>query len=315
MSEEKEIDLVAGVNDKIHPLQAILLGLQHVLAMDLYIVPVILASILALNTTNTALLIQVTFIAAEIATLIQVGIGIKLPVVQGPSYVPLDALGSIGATLGLPAMAGSLIPGAIILTLLGFPLKVFGKFITKIIPPIVAGTVIIVVGIGLMPVSIKEIYAAPGDVGINGLLAFIFATFLVIFLMIGSRVKGKLKFLRVTSVILALIIGSIIASFFGLVNLTAVMEAPWVALPGLFPFGLPTFNLPAILTMIFIYFIILIETTGTWYAVGAVTGEKIDKKRINRGAAGEGLGCLTSGLLGAIPVTGYSTNAGDWCCQ
>lgn len=309
-SSDQAVKLSVGVNEKIHPVQAGVLGLQHVLAMDLYIVPVILAGILAMSTSDTALLIQVTFIGAGLATLIQVGLGIKLPVVQGPSYVPLGALGSIGATLGLPAMAGSLIPGAILIGILGFPLKLFGKAIAKIIPPIVAGTVIIVVGIGLMPVAINEIYHAPGKIGDNGLLAFISATLLILFLMLGARIGGKLKFLRTTSVILALVLGTVVANFFGLLDFSTVSSAPWFSLPGLFPFGMPKFDLSAILTMVFIYFIVLIETTGTWYAVGAVTGEKIDEKRINAGAMGEGLGCFTGALFGSMPVTGYSTNAG-----
>lgn len=51
------------------------------------------------------------FLGTGIATLIQTGFGLRLPVVQGPSYVPIGAMGAIGSKLGLGAMTGSLIPG------------------------------------------------------------------------------------------------------------------------------------------------------------------------------------------------------------
>src|SRR5699024_12541123 len=72
----------------------------------------------------------------------------------------------------------------------------------------------------------------------------------------------------------------------------------------------PVFDLSAIVTMIFIYFVILIESTGTWFAVGTVIDEEITRERIDKGTAGEGLGLTTASLLGGLPVTGYSTNAG-----
>jgi NCS2 family nucleobase:cation symporter-2 len=59
-----------------------------------------------------------------------------------------------------------------------------------------------------------------------------------------------------------------------------------------------------------IYFIVTIETTGTWFTVSKVTGEKLDDKRLNGGAFGEGLGCFIGSFFGGTPVTGYSSNAG-----
>lgn len=89
LSKNGEVTLLVGIDEKLNIVQAFILGLQHVLAMDLYIVPIILAGILALDTAHTALFIEMTFIGAGIATLIQAGLGMRLPVMQGPSYVPL----------------------------------------------------------------------------------------------------------------------------------------------------------------------------------------------------------------------------------
>lgn len=308
--EEREVQLVADVDDKISVSQAILLGFQHVLAMDLYIVPIILAGILALSVGETSTLIQATFLAAGLATIIQVGIGIKLPVVQGPSYIPLGALGSIGATLGIPAMVGSLIPGAILITILGYS-KLVGKIIQRAVPPIVAGTVILVVGLALMPVAMTNIFAAPvGEPSANLMIAGTSAVVLIILLVIGARAAKAFQLVKLTSVLIALTIGTVVAWAYGLVDFSAVGDAAWIALPNIFALGMPTFNMTAVLTMVFIYFVLLIESTGTWFAVGTVIDEDITRERIDSGTAGEGLGCTVASVLGGMPVTGYSTNAG-----
>ncbi len=52
------------------------------------------------------------------------------------------------------------------------------------------------------------------------------------------------------------------------------------------------------------------ETTGTWFAVGAVIDREITDRHLDRGTLGEGLGCAVSALIGSTPVTGYSSNAG-----
>ena len=290
--------------------KSIFLGLQQVLAMDLFIPPIILAGLLSFSVSDSALLIQMTFIACGIATIIQAGFAMRLPVMQGPSFVPLSALAAIGTTSGIGAMIGSLIPGALIVALLGYPLKVYSKVVRKIIPPIVAGTVIVVVGLSLMPSAINSIYSAEGSFGENILIATITAAILIFCMYVGEKAKSKWKYIKVVSVVLALIIGSIIASFFGLVHFDSLKTAAWFQMPGLFSFGMPEFNLHAIIVMIVVYLIVTIETTGTWFTVSKVTGEELDDKRLNGGALGEGLGCFVGSFFGGTPVTGYSSNAG-----
>ena len=309
MAENKN-QLLVGVNEKIGAGKAFILGLQHVLAMDLYIAPIIIAGILSLSTENMSFFIQMCFLATGIGTLIQTGFGIRLPVVQGPSYVPIGAIGAIGSKLGLGAIAGSLIPGAIIIALIGYPLKWFAKAVRKIIPPLVGGTVIIIVGISLMPIGMNNIYNSPGHIGHNILIAAVSAGVLTICIMLGRKMNKMGTVVRLLSVILAIVIGTITASFFGTVDFSPVKEAAWFSLPKLFPFGAPVFDISAILTMVFVYFIILIETTGTWFVVSSVTGEELTEKRLNRASMGEGLGCFVGSLFGSTPMTGYSSNAG-----
>lgn len=306
---QQKSTLLVGVDEKIGPGKAFILGLQHVLAMDLYIVPIIIAAILAMDTANTAFFIQMSFLAAGIATLIQTGWGIRLPVVQGPSYIPIGALTAIGSKLGLGAMVGSMLPGALILALLG-SVKIFAKMVRRFIPPLVGGTVIIVVGMSLMPVAMTSIYTAEGNFNTNILLAAVSAALLVTCMMIGNVAKKNGHLFRLTSVIVALAGGTFVASFFNEVDFSPVAQAPWVALPKFFPFGAPVFDFSAVLTMIFIYLVVLVETTGTWFTISTVTDSKLTDNRLNRAAIGEGMGCFAGALFGGTPMTGYSTNAG-----
>ncbi len=305
-----ELNLIVGVDEKIDLGKAFILGLQHVLAMDIYVLPIIIAALLGMDIANTALFISMTFFAAGVATIIQTGWGMKLPVMQGPSYVPIGALAAIGKTLGLGAMVGSLIPGAIIIGLLGYPFKILGKIIKKFIPPVVAGTVIVVVGITLMTIAMNNIFGAEGNVGHNVLVSSVSAIMMVVFVMIGVRVKGIGKYVRLSSVILAIAIGTVVASCFGGVDFSPVAKAAWLAAPRPFPFGVPKFDLMAVLTMVFIYLVILVETTGTWFTISAVTGEELTDKRLNGAAVGEGIGCMLGAFFGGTPLTGYSSNAG-----
>ncbi|MFD0870851.1 Putative purine permease ygfU [Chlamydia abortus] len=308
--QDDSIHLIVGVDEKIGYGKALLLGLQHVLAMDLYIAPIIIAGLLSFDSVNTSFFIQMCFFATGIATLIQVGFGIKLPVVQGPSYVPIGAIGAIGSKLGLGAVTGSLIPGALLIAVLGYPLKLFAKAVRKIIPPIVGGTVIVVVGISLMPIAANNIYGSPGSIGDNVLIAAVSAGALGVCILLGRKMSGTGTFFRLVSVIVAIIVGTITASFFGKVDFSPVLAANWFSLPKLFPFGTPVFDWSAMLTMVFVYLIILIETTGTWFVVSSVTGKELTEERLNRAAGGEGLGCFVGALVGSTPMTGYSSNAG-----
>ncbi|RUS49136.1 uracil-xanthine permease family protein [Cohnella sp. AR92] len=302
--------LLVGVDDKISVGKAFLLGLQHVLAMDLYIAPIIIASLLGLSGGDTSFFIQMCFLATGIGTLIQTGIFMRLPVVQGPSYIPIGAMAAIGSKLGLAAMTGSLLPGALLISILGWPLKWFAKVVRKVIPPIVGGTVIMVVGVTLIPSAMNSIFTAPGNLGDNVVVAGASAAVLVICMLFGSKLKRGGTLFRLLSVILAIIVGTIVASIYGKVDLSPVKGADWFKLPELFPFGKPTFDLSAVITMAIVYLIVLIETTGTWFVVSSVTGSELTEKRLNRGALGEGLGCFVGSAFGGSPMTGYSSNAG-----
>ncbi|TQR16520.1 uracil-xanthine permease family protein [Psychrobacillus soli] len=309
--------LTVGPDEKVSRGQSILLGLQHVLAMDVYVVPFIIAMLISLQAGQSTALIQSTFIAAGIATIIQTYFCMKLPVAQGPSFIPIGAIVGIyaasgGGINGWSTVLGASLIAAILVIILGFT-GIFHKLIKSFVPPIVGGTIIFVVGLSLMPVALNDnIYNAVGaTVTQNVYLALISGTMLILCVMLGSLFQNNGRIFRIASVIISLIVGCMAASFMGVLDLSAVAEAKWFSLPQIpfidFSFS---FNPSAIITMIIIYVVLMAETTGTWFAVSNVIDKPLTDQNINRGVIGEGIGCLVASLLGTTPVTGYSTNAG-----
>lgn len=308
MSKEETPQLVAGVNDKIPVGRSIVLGLQHVLSMDLYIMPLILGGAIGLQGGELSFFLQMSFFACGIATLLQSGLFMKYPIVQGPSYVPLGALCMIGTTMGIPAMIGSLIPGALIIMLLGVT-KAFSKFIRKAIPPFIGGIIILIVGLTLVPTAVEGVFSTSGSLTVNSISGCVTFGVLLVCMVLQYKLQNS-RILHMFSVIIALAIGTLTAWALGGTDFSAVSSASWLSLPQPFRFGMPQFNLEACVLMAVVYLFVLLDTTGTWFTVQAITGEPMEDERVDRGTIGEGFGCLAGAFFGGTPMTGYSSNAG-----
>ena len=301
--ETRSNRLTIGMNEDIPLGQAIVLGLQHVLAMDVYVPPFIIATAVAMSSSDAAGLIQSTFLGAGIASLIQVLFFLKLPVCQGPSFVPVGAIiGIYFGAQGMDTVLGASIVGALAVILLGMT-GIYKYIVRNFIPTIVSGTIIMIVGLTLLPTAFtSNIYPATETLSANQnmFLAAVTAAILILFSMLGDYFPRLGKYFRISSVIIALMIGTLIAWFMGGVGFQSVADASFFSLPKLIfvNYGLH-FDVSAILTMLVIYMVLLAETTG------AVTDGQI-----NKGVIGEGIGCLVAALVGTTPVTGYSTNAG-----
>lgn len=306
--EERKGELIVGVNEKISFGKAVFLGLQHVLSMDLYIMPLILGAAIGLAGGELSFFLQMSFFACGIATILQAGVFMKYPIIQGPSYVPLGALCTIGATMGVSVMIGSLIPGAVMIILLGL-CKGFSKFVKRAIPPFIGGIIILIVGISLTPTAATGIASTDGSLSANVISGLTAAGVLIICMVLQYKLKSS-RILHMVSVILALAAGTVAACLMGAADFSAVGDAAWFKLPEFFHFGMPKFELKSCILMAFIYLIVLLDTTGTWVTISAITGEDLDDKRIDRATVGEGVGCLVGSLFGGTPMTGYSSNAG-----
>lgn len=314
---DQKAQLLVGPDEKISGTEATLLGLQHVLAMDVYVPPIILAGMLAMGSADSTGLLQATFLACGIGTILQTGLFMKMPVSQGPSFVPLSAAAGVVLASGglkgngMATLLGSLVIGAVLLIILGLS-GVFQKIINYLVPAVVGGTIITCVGLSLIPSALNDnIFEASGSVYQNIELAAVTALVLLICVGISIRFPRVQKLFKAGSIVIALLVGTALSAQMGRFDWHSVSSAPWVSLPQrtMLHWGIH-FNLTAIITFIIIYAILTTETTGTWFAMGAVTNHQITKKQWNHGIVGEGISCLIAAFTGTTPVTGYSTNAG-----
>ena len=297
-----------NVDEKIGWGKSLFYGFQSVIALHLFLGAVIIAGILKLDVTNTAILVTMSFFAVGIATCIQAGLLMRYPVVQGVSFATIGAIAAIAMKQDLATAFGSLILGAVIITFLGY-FNIFSK-ILKFIPPVVAGTVVVVIGISLMFTTFNNLIVSPGDMSRNVLLAVIAFLLILAFMVIGNLKLPVSNIISRGGVLYAIAITTIIASFMGLTDFTSLKKASWVSLPPLFPFGVPKFDLTSSLIFVFIYFIVMVETIGNWFAISFTAKSTLTDNRIDKGILGEGIGCLVGSLLGSAPVTSYATNCG-----
>ena len=292
------------------PVQTFSLGLQHVLAMyaGAVIVPLIVGGALGLSQKELAYLISIDLFACGVATLLQVYhnrfFGIGLPVVLGCTFTAVAPMIAIGETYGISAVWGAIIVSGLFVVVFA---RFFGQ-IVKFFPPVVTGSVVTIIGITLVPVAINDMAGGAGSesFGSSINLALSFGT--LFFIIVVNRIfRG---FVRAISILLGIIVGSVVASFMGLVEVQPVRDAAWVHNLQPFYFGMPTFELSAILTMIIVAIVSMIESTGVFLALGKICEREIKPEDLTKGYRAEGLAILFGGLFNAFPYTAYSQNVG-----
>ncbi|OPZ38525.1 MAG: Uric acid permease PucK [Synergistetes bacterium ADurb.BinA166] len=253
-------------------------------------------------------MISTCFLAMGVGTLIQTIFGNRLPIVQGPSASVLSAMGPVTAMYGFPAMWGSVLVGGLLETFLGLS-RLLGR-IRKFIPPCVTGSVVATIGFVAARISLTWIFGSGRNLHlVMAVVAFVVA------LVLKFRFKGIIS--RGFILVATLLVGVAGASMIGEYNWSAVIEAPWFAMPKLFPFrgfdgtqDAVIFSVAAIIGGLTGYIGSVFESLGDYAATCAVSGESYRVKHINRGITAEGIGCIASGFLGALPVTSYTQNIG-----
>jgi xanthine permease len=291
-------------------------GFQHVLAFyaGAVIVPILLAGAIGLSDAQLAYLINADLFTCGIASIIQsVGfwkIGVRLPLLQGVTFTavaPMIAIGTAngGGVSGLLAIYGAVIVAGIFT----FLIAPFFSRLLRLFPPVVTGTVITVIGFTLVPVAAMDAGGgnpqAP-DFGSLQNLAFAGGTLLFV-LLLYRFFRG---FLSTIAVLLGLVVGSAVAWAFGLVNFSAVGQAGWIGIITPFHFGLPTFGVAAIVSMVVVMLITMVETTGDVFATGEIVEKSIRRNDIARAIRADGLATTIGGILNAFPYTCFAENVG-----
>ena len=290
--------------------KAIPFGLQHVLAMFVSnITPIIiLANVVGIAPGVSAVLIQNCMVIAGIGTLIQLypiwRIGSRLPIVMGISFTFLSLSIGIATSQGMGVLMGAVIIGGIVEGILGL----FAKYWVKLVPHIVAATVVTAIGFSLLPIGANSFAGGQGAEDFGSLNNWIVGSItLVSCLVCQVFAKG---FLRSLSVLVGLIVGYIVAACMGMVNFYGITQQGFISLPQFMPFE-PEFNLGAILSIVCVYLVSATETIGDTSALcnGAL---KRNPHKVEMGASisCDGFVSSVAGMFGCTPITSFSQNVG-----
>jgi len=213
-------------------------------------------------------------------------------------------------TWGIPATMGGLMAAGLVYVLLGGLIKAKGvEVIHKLLPPVVVGPVIMVIGLGLAPVAVNMALGKTGDGAVQLVDAdyalWISSLSLIATIAISVFAKGFLKLLPIFGGIMT---GYILSLLFGVVDFSPVANAAWLAMPN---FTAPEFNINAILFMIPVAIAPAVEHVGDMLAISSVTGKDyIKKPGLHRTITGDGVATMAASMLGAPPNTTYSEVTG-----
>lgn len=293
---------VIGPDERLPWPQTGLMGVQHVIAM---FGSTVLAPILMGFDPNLAVLMS------GIGTLIFFLItGGKVPSYLGSSFafigVVIAATGYSGqganANMGL-ALGGIIACGAVY-TLVGLLVQAVGtRWIESLMPPVVTGAVVAIIGLNLASVPIKNMAA-------NNFDAWMQAMTFTCVALVAVFTRGMLQRLLI---LVGLIVASLLYALFtnGLgwgtpMDLSKVAAADWVGLPSLHA---PVFNANAMLLIVPVVVILVAENLGHIKAVTAMTGKDLDRY-MGRAFIGDGIATMVSGAAGGTGVTTYAENIG-----
>lgn len=294
----------------------IVLGLQHVCVMisGSVAVPFIIGSALGLSPRDISMLISAGLLTCGIATVIQsVGIwkfGIRLPLMQGVTFASVTpiiaiasdpALASAGPQAIMQAIYGAIIAAGVF-AILAAP---FAAYIIRLLPPVVVGSVLAVIGVSLMPVAIQ--YASGGYVEDAGAARYVVLAFavLAVILLINRLARG---FLANIAILVGLVAGLVVAVITGMADFSVVGEASWVAVTTPLYFGMPSFHAVPILTLCLVMTITWVESAGGAILVGEMAGRPARSRDIGNLIRADGASTVVGGMLNSFPYTAFSEN-------
>ncbi|MEW6697580.1 MAG: nucleobase:cation symporter-2 family protein [Bacillota bacterium] len=298
-----------GIDEKPPLFSLVLYGMQHVLAMfaGLVAVPLMVGTALKLTPGQMTILIQGALLTSGIGTLVQcLGIrrlGARLPICMGTAFVFIAPFISVGTEMGIQAIFGA----AIVAGILEYILSFFVWRVQNLVPPVVTGTVVVLIGAGLMPLGFSWLAGGHGDLFGSPVSFLIGGVVLLLLIIINQFGRG---FMSSLSVFIAIAGGYLISGAFGILDLGQVKEASWIALPDVFTFGPPIFSLPAILAVIVAQLASMLETVGDTYATGVVARRQIGRRELSGAISVDGLMSAFAPVFNGLSLTSFSQNIG-----
>ena len=308
MKQESTVDLLLDVDQRPSAGKGILLSFQHVFAMfgATILVPLILG-----------MPVSVALFASGVGTLIyMVCTGFKVPVYLGSSFAFITAMSLAMKEMGgdvSAAQTGVILTG-FVYVLVAASVRFAGtKWIDKLLPPIIIGPMIIVIGLGLASSAVTNAGLVADGNWKNALVAVV--TFLIA-AFINTKGKG---FLRIIPFLFAIIGGYLFALALGLVDFKPVLEANWFEIPGFYlPFNtggaFKQYDLyfgPETIAILPIAIVTISEHIGDHTVLGQICGRQFLKEPgLHRTLLGDGIATSVSAFLGGPANTTYGENTG-----
>lgn len=287
-----------GVDDRVAPPQAALLGVQHFLSMfgGTVLVPY-------LTGMSASLAIMCSGVGTILYLLVTRG---KIPSYLGSSFAYITPIAIVAASGGIGAACGGIVAAGIVYMGVAGLVKLVGTgWIDRFLPTVVVAPVVIVIGLGLASDAVEMSFfnggydSGGGFVASGAVVAFISLAVIVA----TSCLPG---IWAAFPVLIGIVVGYIAAVCFGLVDFAPVIEAPWVGLPSLV---FPTFELSAMVLIAPVALVAIVEHIGHLLVVGQVVGKNYNGM-LSRSLLGDGLATTVAGLVGGAPATTYAQNIG-----
>ena len=294
-----------GTNEYLPPAQSVVLGIQHAFAM---FGATVLAPFLMGFDPNLAILMS------GICTILFFFItGGRVPSYLGSSFAFIGVViaatgyvasgtGAVNANLGVAA--GGIMACGILYAVFGFIVMATGtQWIEKLMPPVVTGAVVMIIGLNLAPVTVKGVAGNDFNMWMSLLTVLCMGS-------IAVFTKGLLqRLLLLIGLLLAYLAYYLISNVMGYgvaIDFAPIQQAAWFGIP---TFCSPVFDVNAMLIIAPIALILVAENLGHIKAVSAMTGENLDPY-IGKAFIADGIATTLSGSVGAPGMTTYGENIG-----
>ncbi|WP_298738012.1 solute carrier family 23 protein [uncultured Psychrobacter sp.] len=291
-----------GINEYLSPSKSILLGIQHTFAM---FGATVLAPLLMGFDANLAILMSgICTIMFFVIT------GGRMPSYLGSSFafigpvIAVTAYAGTGFNSGLDVALGGIMACGIIYALVGLLVMKTGTgWIESLMPPIVTGAIVMIIGLNLAPVTIQGVSANQFDAWMAALTVLLISG-------VAVFTRGMLRrLLLLVGLILSYVIYYIVTNVMGYgtpIDFTTVAAASWFGLPSIHT---PRFEMSAIVLIAPVAFILVAENLGHFKAVEGMTKARVTPY-MGRAFLADGLATTFSAGFGGTGVTTYAENIG-----
>ena len=320
-----EADLVYRLEDKPPFFNALISAITHLLAIFVPMVTpaLIVGGALNLPVEMTAYLVSMAMVASGVGTYLQVNrfgfIGSGMLSIQSVNFSFVGVMIALGSSM----KNGGIDESTMISTLLG--VSFVGAFLVcgaawvlpylkRVITPTVSGVVVLLIGLSLIDIGITDFGGGFGAKGTEafGSLQNIGLASLVLFIVLLFNCARN-PFIRMSGIAVGLIVGYIVAFFLGMVDFSALKDAPLFTIPLPFKYGF-NFDWSAFWVAAVIYLLSVFEAVGDLTATAMVSGQDYEgeeyRLRLRGGVFADGLVSVIATALGSLPLTTFAQNNG-----